>query len=80
MRGTHTAGVGKGLLGVVGLPLSGALGLVGAVSSGLASTAGLAPAQAVRRPGHCAGLHTSLFHAQDTCKFCVSKHVKACIS
>ncbi|KAL0034546.1 hypothetical protein WJX79_007807 [Trebouxia sp. C0005] len=48
------AGVGRGLLGVVGLPLSGALGLVGAVSSGLASTAGLAPAPAVRRPAQSA--------------------------
>ena len=52
----HTAGVGRGLLGVVGLPLSGALGLVGAVSSGLASTAGLAPAPAVRRPARSAGI------------------------
>ena len=56
----YTAGVGRGLLGVVGLPLSGALGLVGAVSSGLASTAGLAPAPAVRRPARSAGM-TLLF-------------------
>ncbi|KAL3150505.1 hypothetical protein ABBQ32_000323 [Trebouxia sp. C0010 RCD-2024] len=44
-------GVGRGLLGVVGLPLSGALGLVGAVTSGLASSTGLTPAHAIRRPG-----------------------------
>ena len=49
-------GVGRGLLGVVGLPLSGALGLVGAVTSGLASSAGLTPAHAIRRPGRIQGL------------------------
>lgn len=54
---SHTAGVGRGLLGVVGLPLSGALGLVGAVTNGLASSAGLVPAHAVRRPGRTQGVY-----------------------
>ncbi len=63
----HTAGVGRGLLGVVGLPLSGALGLVGAVSSGLASTAGLAPAHAVRRPAQPAGMTILLHNGHDSC-------------
>ena len=53
------AGVGRGLLGVVGLPLSGALGLVGAVTNGLASSTGLSPARAVRRPGRMQGMQIS---------------------
>ena len=35
------AGIGQGLLGAVGLPLSGALDLLGAVSTGLAASAGV---------------------------------------
>ena len=38
--GLH-AGIGQGLLGAVGLPLSGALELLGAVSTGLAASAGV---------------------------------------
>jgi len=60
-------GMGRGLLGVVGLPLSGALGLVGAVSSGLASTAGLAPAPAVRRPASSAGITLLLNNGHNSC-------------
>lgn len=41
---------------MVGLPLSGALGLVGAVTSGLASSTGLTPAHAIRRPGRIQGV------------------------
>lgn len=52
----YIAGIGRGLLGVVGLPLSGALGLVGAVTNGLASSAGLVPAHALRRPGRTQGV------------------------
>lgn len=52
----YVEGVGRGLLGVVGLPLSGALGLVGAVTNGLASSAGLVPAHAMRRPGRTQGM------------------------
>ena len=63
----HTAGVGRGLLGVVGLPLSGALGLVGAMSSGLASTAGLAPAPAVRRSAQSAGMTLLLNNGHNSC-------------
>ena len=54
------AGVGRGLLGVVGLPLSGALGLVGTVTNGLASTAGLTPVHAIRRPGRIQGVCSQL--------------------
>ena len=50
-------GVGRGLLGVVGLPLSGALGLVGAMTTGLASSTGLTAGPAMRRRGHHEGLH-----------------------
>ena len=66
--------MGRGLLGVVGLPLSGALGLVGAVSSGLASTAGLTPPYAVRRPGRLAGVPSL------TPACCVDQLVLGCYS
>lgn len=48
-------GAGRGLLGMVGLPLSGALDLVASLSAGLASSAGISAAPAVRRPAHSLG-------------------------
>lgn len=44
------AGVGRGLLGAVGLPLSGALDLVSGVASGIASSTGIAARPQLRRP------------------------------
>ena len=59
MTGT---GVGRGLLGVVGLPLSGALGLVGAMTTGLASSTGLTTGPSVRRRGRLEGvIHLVMF-------------------
>ena len=44
------AGVGRGLLGAVGLPLSGALDLVSGVASGIAASTGMAARPHLRRP------------------------------
>lgn len=57
------AGVGRGLLGVVGLPLSGALGLVGAMTTGLASSTGLTSGPSMRRRGR---------HQGPQCNLCAS--------
>lgn len=59
-HGNNDTGVGRGLLGVVGLPLSGALGLVGAMTTGLASSTGLTSGPSVRRRGRLAGQSQSL--------------------
>ena len=42
-------GLGRGLLGAVGLPLSGALDLVSSISAGIATTAGITHAPRLRR-------------------------------
>ena len=49
------SGLGRGLLGAIGLPVSGALELVGAVSAGLASSAGIAHRPVPRRAGRDGG-------------------------
>lgn len=43
-------GLGRGLLGAVGLPLSGALDLVSSISTGIANTAGISHNPKIRRP------------------------------
>lgn len=50
-KGGLAMGLGRGLLGVVGLPLSGALDLVSSVSAGVAATAGVSHTPQLRRPG-----------------------------
>lgn len=50
------AGTGRGLLGVVGLPLSGALDLVSSLSAGLATSTGIDAAAVLCRPPHDLGM------------------------
>ena len=51
------AGISRGFLGAVGVPLTGALDLVSGVTAGIASTTGVARQPSVRHPqrfaGHC---------------------------
>lgn len=51
------AGISRGILGAVGVPLTGALDLVSGVTAGIASTTGVARQPSVRHPqrfaGHC---------------------------
>lgn len=48
-------GVRRGILGAVGLPLTGALDLVSGVTSSIAATTGVAPRSAVRHAARIAG-------------------------
>ena len=63
------AGVSRGMLGAVGLPLTGALDLVSGVTAGIASSTGVARQATVRRAQQCAGtpvtrmLHTFLWQS-----------------
>ena len=56
-------GLGRGLLGAVGLPLSGALDLVSSVSSSIASTAGVSHNPQRKRAGLKLGRWTILKQA-----------------
>lgn len=65
------AGVGRGLIGAVGLPLSGALDLVTAVSSGLAASAGVSQYAQPRRSGRMSGMHEHISFLAGVVRHCV---------